>query len=89
VLAGELRDHVDIMVRVAGGGFMGQAGAVATAISRAMVKWFDLYKPNPSIDLRAIIENHDKTLLSGDPRQKEPKKAGRVGARRRPQKSYR
>jgi len=30
-LAGELRDKVDINVRVSGGGFMGQAEAVKTA----------------------------------------------------------
>ncbi len=35
-IAGDLRKKVDISVRVKGGGFMGQASATATAISRAL-----------------------------------------------------
>lgn len=89
MLAGGLRDHVDIDISVHGGGFMGQAGAVAMAISRSMAKWFSIYKLNPGIDFRARIMAYDKALLSGDSRQKESKKPGRVGARRRRQKSYR
>jgi small subunit ribosomal protein S9 len=88
-LAGELRDHVDVDVAVKGGGFMGQAYAVAMAISRALVRWFEDYKPNPNIDLKSRILAYDRHLLVGDPRQKEPKKFARRGARRRPQKSYR
>ena len=38
-IAGDLRDKVDISVRVRGGGFMGQAGAAATAITRALTGW--------------------------------------------------
>ena len=38
-IAGDLRDKVDISVRTRGGGFMGQSGAAATAISRALVGW--------------------------------------------------
>jgi small subunit ribosomal protein S9 len=40
-------------------------------------------------DLRKRINDFDKHLLSGDARQKEPKKFGGPGARRRKQKSYR
>jgi small subunit ribosomal protein S9 len=40
ILAGELRDKVDIDVRVKGGGFMGRAYAVAMAVSRALVEFF-------------------------------------------------
>ena len=68
---------------------MGQADAVAMAMSRAMVRWFSAYQPKPGINLRARILAYDKTLISGDHRQAEPKKAGRVGARRMRQKSYR
>jgi small subunit ribosomal protein S9 len=67
---------------------MGQAGAVAVAMSRAMVRWFNFYQPKPGIDLRARYTAYDKTLIWGDHRQKEPKKAGRTRARSRPQKSY-
>jgi len=38
-IAGDLRGKVDISVRVKGGGFMGQAYAAATAISRALTGW--------------------------------------------------
>ena len=41
-IAGDLRDKVDISVRTRGGGFMGQSGAAATAISRALVGWMSL-----------------------------------------------
>jgi small subunit ribosomal protein S9 len=77
-ITGDLRDKVDISVRVRGGGFMGQASAVATGISRALIE-----------DLRQRITDFDKYLISGDARRKEPKKFGGPGARRRKQKSYR
>jgi small subunit ribosomal protein S9 len=83
VLAGELRDKVDIDVRVSGGGFMGQAEAAAMAISRALVDW------TRGQELKRKLTEYDVHLLSGDPRQSEPKKFGGPGARRRKQKSYR
>ncbi len=96
-VAGELRNKVDISVRVKGGGFMGQSYAAATAISRAMTGWTKTKKDpkdHPFTkqirnDLKKRINDFDKHLLSGDARQKEPKKFGGPGARRRKQKSYR
>jgi small subunit ribosomal protein S9 len=96
-IAGDLRAKVDISVRVKGGGFMGQAYAAATAISRALTGWTKSKKdpkdhPFPKqtrTDLRKRINDFDKHLLSGDARRKEPKKFGGPGARRRKQKSYR
>lgn len=96
-IAGELRSKVDISVRVKGGGFMGQASAAATAISRALAGWTKSKKEpkdhpfSKSIreDLRKRITEYDKYLISGDARRKEPKKFGGPGARRRKQKSYR
>jgi small subunit ribosomal protein S9 len=96
-IAGELRTKVDISVRVKGGGFMGQAYATATAISRALTGWTKSKKepkehPFPKqtrTDLRKRLNDFDKHLLSGDARRKEPKKFGGPGARRRKQKSYR
>ena len=35
----DLRNKVDISVRVSGGGFMGQAYAAATGITRARIGW--------------------------------------------------
>ena len=82
-LADTLRDKVDIVVDVQGGGFMGQAEATAVSISRALVGW------TKNDELKGVITQYDKHLLSGDARQKEPKKFGGPGARRRKQKSYR
>lgn len=83
VLSGDLRDKIDIDVRVAGGGFMGQAEAAAMAISRALVDW------TRGQELRKRIAEYDVHLLSGDARRSETKKFGGPGARRRKQKSYR
>ena len=96
-IIGELRDKIDISIRVRGGGIMGQASAAATGISRALTGWTKSKKepkehPFPKStreDLRLKITEFDKYLISGDARRKEPKKFGGPGARRRKQKSYR
>jgi small subunit ribosomal protein S9 len=96
-VAGDLRNKIDLSVRVSGGGFMGQSYASAIAISRAMIGWTKTRKEpkdhplTKSVreDLRKRIAEYDKHLLSGDDRRKEPKKFGGPGARRRKQKSYR
>ncbi len=96
-IAGDLRKKIDLSVRVRGGGYMGQANASATAISRALTGWTKSKKepkehPLPKStreDLRKRIVEYDKYLISGDARRKEPKKFGGPGARRRKQKSYR
>ena len=82
-IAVDFRDKVDIDVRVHGGGVIGQAEATAIAVSKGLVEYFK------SKDLRKKIAEFDKHLLSGDPRQTEPKKFGGPGSRRRKQKSYR
>jgi small subunit ribosomal protein S9 len=83
MVVGELREKYDIDVNVAGGGFMGQADAAAMAIARAYV---DQVRGN---EMRGRMNAYNKYLLSGDPRQAEPKKFGGPGARRKRQKSYR
>jgi small subunit ribosomal protein S9 len=96
-IIGDLRDKIDISIRVRGGGIMGQASASATGISRALTGWTKSKKepkehPFPKStreDLRQRITEFDKYLISGDARRKEPKKFGGPGARRRKQKSYR
>ena len=96
-ILGEIRNRVDINVKVQGGGFMGQAFASAVAISRALTgegkggrdpKDHPLTKSMREEVRRKIVE-FDRHLLSGDPRQTESKKFGGPGARRRKQKSYR
>ncbi|MBS7633962.1 30S ribosomal protein S9 [Candidatus Bathyarchaeota archaeon] len=75
--------NLDINVKVEGGGFMGQAEAARMAIARALVKW------TRSTHIKSAFLKLDRTLISGDPRRKEPKKFGGPGARARDQKSYR
>ena len=79
LLTVELRDKIDVSVNVDGGGVAGQAGAVAHGIARA------LQKMNP--ELRAALEKAGH--LKRDPREKERKKAGQPGARKRFQFSKR
>ena len=76
----ENRNKINVSVRVSGGGFMGQAYAVSTAISRALIGWTknrNEPKDHPFTksvrsDLKKKIEGFDKYLISGDARRKEP-----------------
>ncbi|NKE36040.1 30S ribosomal protein S9 [Natronococcus sp. JC468] len=79
----ELRDEMDIEVRVEGGGISGQADAVRTAIARGIVQHTN------DAELRDAYMEFDRSLLVNDVRQSEPKKWGGPGARARYQKSYR
>lgn len=96
-ITGDLRNKVDLAVKVRGGGYMGQSYATAVAISRALTGWTKTRKEpkdHPFTrtvreDLKKKLTEYDKHLLSGDDRRKEPKKFGGPGARRRKQKSYR
>jgi small subunit ribosomal protein S9 len=69
----------DINVKVSGGGLSGQAGAVRHGISRAIV--------NMDNDLRSRLKKEG--FLTRDPREKERKKYGQKGARKRFQFSKR
>lgn len=83
MVVGDLREKYDLDVSVSGGGFMGQADAAAMAIARA---YSDQVRGS---EVRDKLNAFNKYLLSGDPRQAEPKKFGGPGARRKRQKSYR
>jgi small subunit ribosomal protein S9 len=79
----DLRDSVDIDVTVEGGGVIGQADAVRTAIARGLVEHTN------DAELRDAYREFDRSLLVNDVRQSESKKWGGPGARARYQKSYR
>lgn len=83
IIAGDRANEVDIDVNVRGGGIMGQANAVRTAIARGLVAFLG------DDDLREFYHDYDRTLLVNDPRRKEPKHPLGRGARRKRQKSYR
>ena len=75
----ETEGKYDVIVKVEGGGFTGQAGAVRHGISRALLK--------VDAELRATLKKAG--YLTRDPRMKERKKYGLKGARRSPQFSKR
>jgi small subunit ribosomal protein S9 len=74
-----LTGKYDIRVNVVGGGPTGQAGAVRHGISRALLK--------ADIALRPTLKSEG--LLTRDSREKERKKYGQPGARKRFQYSKR
>ncbi len=76
-------DKVNIDVNVTGGGFMSQANAVRTAISRGLIE----FTADPNLKLAFL--DHDRSLLVNDSRRKESKKPLGRGARKKRQKSYR
>ena len=75
----EVRDQIDVIVRVHGGGTTGQAGACMQGIARALLKH--------DSDLQEKLR--EKTFLTRDARMKERKKPGLHGARRASQFSKR
>jgi len=83
VLAREKAQKVDISVNVKGGGFMGQADSVRTAIARGLVEYFG------EEELKERYLKYDRALLVNDPRRHLPKTPLGRGARKKRQKSYR
>ena len=75
----ELIDKMDIWCTVKGGGLTGQAGAVKHGIARALQKY--------DTNLRSPLKKAG--MLTRDPREKERKKPGQPGARKRFQFSKR
>jgi small subunit ribosomal protein S9 len=75
----EIRNTVDVWIRVSGGGTTGQAGACTQGIARALLKH----------DSDLIEKLREKNFLSRDSRMKERKKYGLHGARRGTQFSKR
>ena len=75
----ESRDRFDIQISTRGGGLQGQAGAACLGIARALLQY------DPS--LRDTLKKAG--FLTRDPREKERKKYGLAGARKRFQFSKR
>ncbi len=69
----------DVIATVKGGGLSGQAGAVRLGISRALLAWNE--------SLRNVLKSAG--FLTRDPREKERKKYGLAGARKKYQFSKR
>ena len=75
----ELKDKLDINIKVKGGGSFGQAGAIRHGISRALISYDE--------ELRPKLKKAG--LLTRDPRKVERKKPGLVKARKSKQFSKR
>ena len=79
LVTADSREKFDVIVNVAGSGISSQSGAVAHGIARALLKF------NPELRVTLKKAGH----LTRDPREKERKKAGQPGARKRFQFSKR
>lgn len=69
----------DVLAKLNGGGYVGQAGALRHAIARALIR--------ADKSLREVLKNSG--FLTRDARMKERKKSGQPGARKRFQFSKR
>ena len=78
VIAG-VEGQFNVKARLDGGGISGQAGALRHAVARALVEMDENLRP----------ELKREGFLTRDAREKERKKAGLKGARKRPQFSKR
>ncbi len=83
LMVGDRWKNLDINVNVQGGGIIGQASAVRTAVARALLAWLK----DPALE--EMFKHYDRSLIVNDPRRKLPKRPGGRGARKRRQKSYR
>ena len=72
-------DKYDVICKVQGGGFTGQAGAIRLGVARALLEANSEYRP--------ILKSAG--FLTRDPRMKERKKYGLKKARKSPQFSKR
>lgn len=81
ILAGDI-SKLDIDIRIAGGGQVGQADAARVALGRGLMQY--------DKKLEKIFLEYDRTMLVPDVRFKEASKPNRHGsARSKTQKSYR
>ncbi len=79
LVATETVGQFDVITKVEGGGFSGQAGAIRHGIARALLQADGEYRP--------VLKKNG--YLTRDPRMKERKKCGLKKARRAPQFSKR
>jgi small subunit ribosomal protein S9 len=85
----EMRNRLDVIAIVQGGGFTGQGGAISQGIARALKDMFGLTEPPPATadgqgePAGGMAKKlRDSGYLTRDGRMKERKKYGRKGARK-------
>ena len=86
MLVTDLANRLDVIVKVHGGGFTGQAGAICQGLARAIKLMFS---PADEAAGGMVKKLRDSGYLTRDSRMKERKKYGLRGARRGTQFSKR
>ena len=86
LVATNTENTVDIDVKVMGGGFTGQTGAIRLGITRALLN-FDKVNEESENSFKKILKRAG--FITRDSRSKERKKPGLKAARRAPQLSKR
>lgn len=87
LVATKTENTFDIDVKVLGGGFTGQTGAIRLGITRALLEYDKDTDPTSDTSFRKILKAAG--FITRDPRAKERKKPGLKAARRAPQFSKR
>ncbi len=87
LVATDTVETFDIEVKVNGGGFTGQTGAIRLGITRALLKYDENNDPDSETSFRKILKRAG--FVTRDARIKERKKPGLKAARRAPQFSKR
>lgn len=87
LVATDTVETFDIEVKVNGGGFTGQTGAIRLGITRALLQYDQNNDPDSETSFRKILKRAG--FVTRDARIKERKKPGLKAARRAPQFSKR
>lgn len=87
LVATDTLETFDIEVKVNGGGFTGQTGAIRLGITRALLQYDQNNDPDSETSFRKILKRAG--FVTRDARIKERKKPGLKAARRAPQFSKR
>jgi small subunit ribosomal protein S9 len=78
----EMKNRLDVEIKVHGGGFTGQSGAICQGIARALKEMFGP-APEGAADTGGMAKKlRDSGYLTRDGRMKERKKYGQKGARK-------
>jgi small subunit ribosomal protein S9 len=81
----EMKNKLDVVIKVHGGGFTGQGGAICQGLARALKDMFShtAGAETPEGEAGGIVKKlRDSGYLTRDGRMKERKKYGRKGARK-------
>lgn len=87
LVATNTENKFDIDIKVNGGGFNGQTGAIRLGITRALLEYDENSDPTSETSFRKILKRAG--FITRDSRIKERKKPGLKAARRAPQFSKR